>query len=101
MSIIRREDLYRRASELYGPDAQLDMLGEECSETLVELFHMKRGRDHHLVEEVADLIIMGEQARLILGAAQVDAVVEQKLVRLLARVEKGERAARAAEVSPC
>jgi hypothetical protein len=90
LSIIRREDLYRRARDLYGEDAQLDMLGEECAEVLVELFHKKRAREHNLADEVADLTIMAEQARLIIGPAEVDAAVARKLERLRDRVEKGE-----------
>lgn len=105
MSIISREDLYRRARALYGDENQLEMVTEECGELVVALQHRKRSDRPNarvdLLEELADAIIMTEQARLILGADEVDAAVAAKLERLRENVEKGEAKLRAAEVSPC
>lgn len=86
-----RATLYARARAAYGDEKQIEMVGEECSETLVELFHRKRGREHHLVDEIADLTIMAEQARIILGADAVDAAIARKLARLDERVTKHEQ----------
>jgi NTP pyrophosphatase (non-canonical NTP hydrolase) len=104
MNIVAREDLYRRARELYGVDNQLEMVTEECGELVVALQHFKRPDRPNalvdLIDELADAQIMVEQARLILGAEEVDAAVERKLARLLERVAAGE-VARAAEVRGC
>lgn len=83
--------LYARTRAAYGDDAQLEMVVEECGELVVALQHRKRGRgSDEAVDELADAIIMTEQARVILGADAVDAAIARKLARLDERVTKHE-----------
>jgi hypothetical protein len=90
--------LYTRARTIFGADAQVDMAIEEAGEFIVSAQHMKRGRsDLECVEETADMIIMGEQMRLILGADRVDEMVARKLERLAVRVDEAEMRARESE----
>lgn len=87
-----RATLYARARAAYGDEAQLDMAIEEAGELVVALQHRKRGRgDEEAVEELADSIIVHEQARIILGAERVEAAIARKLARLDERVTKHEQ----------
>ena len=79
----------------YHYDQQLEVFVEECAEAIQAAQKCKRypGNDtrQHLMEEVADVLIMAEQMRLYLGADNVDSFVNQKLQRQLDRIidEKG------------
>lgn len=70
----------------FGFDNQLNMLIEECSELIVECCKLKRGRDHNLNEEIADVLIMIEQIMMFIDADSVASIKEQKLIRLQQRV---------------
>lgn len=88
-----RGDLYRRCLVAWGPDAQLEMVVEECAELIVAMQHLMRGRKsgvRSVVEELADVTIVVEQARAIIGAGVVDRVIGEKLARLRARVQAHE-----------
>ena len=95
---MNRTSLYVRARDIFGTDVQVDMAIEEAGEFIVSAQHMKRGRGVlECVEETADMIIMGEQMRLILGADRVDEMVARKLERLAVRVDEAETLAREIE----
>lgn len=84
-------ELYARAVELWGPDAQLTMLAEECCECgAATLQFTCRGRQEaypKMIEEIADVEVMIEQARAILGNDLIDAAKARKLERLQERIE--------------
>jgi hypothetical protein len=84
--------LLGRAVALWGAPQQWDMVLEECSEVITSVLHFRRGRatTDQVAEEVADALIMLEQAREMVGAARVDRIVAAKLKRLLVNVSKGE-----------
>jgi hypothetical protein len=63
-------------------DAQVNMAIEECAELIVELQHGRRGRDSDVPSEVADVIIMMYQMRVMFGAESVDERIAEKLDRL-------------------
>jgi len=90
-----REDtnaLLKHAVVANGTEAQWEQVVEECAELIVAIKHTKRGKAtvHDLLEEIADVIIMSQQARLMAGPSLVDAVVEAKLDRLEKQLgEKG------------
>lgn len=86
-----RDALLRAAIEKWGADAQCRQATEELGELIVAVCHWQRSRASaaRVVEEIADVTIMLEQLRLIVGARQyeVDRVVAQKLDRLNDRVK--------------
>ncbi len=83
-----RKKLYRDAIEKWGEQSQIDQAIEELAELIVALRHLSRGRGcGSAVQEVADVSIMLEQVRLILGRdVEIDAVTRNKLERLHDRV---------------
>jgi phosphoribosyl-ATP pyrophosphohydrolase len=85
--------LLRRASDLWGQAQQWDQVIEECAELIVAIRHRSRERAtiDQVAEEVADVIIMTQAARQMVGEAIVDRLVEAKLRRLEHRVITGER----------
>ncbi len=83
------ELLYGQACGLWGSDAQLLMLVEECAELQQALLHLRRHRvDVKTVAgELADVLIMVEQVTCILWAHNaVDSAKAAKLQRLRERV---------------
>ncbi len=89
-----RGHLLRRAVEVWGSEPQWRQIQEECAELIVAINHFRRGREgarQSLIGEIADVEIMLQQARLMLGDdAAIDAMIEIKLNRLSARLERGE-----------
>lgn len=88
-----REDereLYRRALEAWGYQAQLGMVQEEAAEVIVAaskvLRHWTRDTAADLCEELGDLEIMIGQMRAWLGDAGVDLAKTKKLARLRRRL---------------
>ncbi len=91
----------KRAVKVFGEDDQLEMVIEECAEVVQAIQKLKRAKRGHyakieeakanLVDEVADLLIMAEQARLIMGTHLVDSAVGRKLKRLEGRLNEHER----------
>ena len=83
----------RRALVAFGPDSQWRMLQEECSElaaAISRIFRPSRSRVHAmgiLADEVADVEILLETARELLGDDVVDAARKRKLIRLAKRLE--------------
>ena len=77
------------AIDHYGIDHQEEKAKEELAELLTELSRLQDGRTtkEKIVGELADVLVMAEQLRLIFGAADVDAEVERKLARLVRRMK--------------
>lgn len=90
-----REELYRKAIHLWGVHAQLAMLQEECAEAIVAVnkcFRNKEGSAADLAEEIADVEIMCEQARIVVGSDRIDAAKERKISRLKERITSATKA---------
>lgn len=85
------ESLCRRALDTYGAVAQIDQCIEEMAELTVELQHHKRGREHHAAEEIADVMIVIRQMRLLVGPDVVDAEIRRKAERLQERLDGEKR----------
>lgn len=85
-----RSDLYEFATETWGEEPQIDMVGEECSELATEVFRYWRGRsdESDLADEAADVEIILEQLRVIIGDELVDSAKERKLNRLEKRLQE-------------
>lgn len=85
-------DVYKKAIETYGINAQLDMVIEEMSELTKEICKRKRGKDNKeaIAEEIADVFIMIKQLQMMVGIhdSEVAAVKHDKLSRLAERLKE-------------
>lgn len=94
------QGIIEKALLIYGPDAQLDMLVEECAELIQArqklLRTVGKGPEayclamQNFVEELADVKIMLLQAERIVGADQVNREMDRKLARLAARLAENK-----------
>lgn len=86
---MKTDEIYRRAIEVYGPAHQMLKAKEECAEFLVATMQYEQDRVpiDVVVEELADVIITSQQARLILGHKLVDDAIQRKLDRLVENME--------------
>jgi NTP pyrophosphatase (non-canonical NTP hydrolase) len=84
--------LLQQAVVTWGRTAQVAMMKEECLELALELQRMERQREdrHKIVDEIADVIIMMEQAKIIFGEALIQSRIDFKMERLRQRLEKAE-----------
>ena len=92
--IIDTIQLYQRAIDLFGKDAQINMVFEETGELISKLSQYIRGRVHVLevASEIADVEIMLAQLKMILNLEEdTDRIKIDKLVRLIIKVEEHER----------
>ena len=81
------EDILRIAIKKYGIPSQERQTVEECSELILAISHKQRGREHNLIEEIADIEIMLEQLKIINDCHDnVEAVKQLKIKRLFRRV---------------
>ena len=78
-----------KAVQSWGVDAQLVMVIEECSELTKEVTKKLRGhqRPENMKEELADVLVMCEQLRIILGLSDEDLekIAEEKMLRAMKR----------------
>ena len=74
----------------YGYTAQREQFEEECGEAIVAAQKCKRDGSmkafNDLCREVADVLIMAQQMRLLMSPSLIDAIVESKLDRQLQRI---------------
>lgn len=86
-----RQEVYRRAIETFGEEAQLWMVIEEMSELAKEICKYQRGKRSliDIADEIADVQIMLEQATMIFGVDDlVSWHMDQKVERLRERVRQ-------------
>jgi hypothetical protein len=80
-----------RIAEHYGYEAQREQFEEECAEAILAAQKCKRhgSKDNFeaLCGEVADVLIMAQQMRLLMSTALIDRIVNEKLERQLGRIE--------------
>lgn len=75
---------------------QREIFVEECAEAIQAAQKLKRANGtadyeksiNHLREEVADVLIMAEQMRYFLGEEKTDAIIKEKLVRQIKRINE-------------
>lgn len=77
--------------ELYGPEAQKNVLIEECSELIQAICKDKRGLNHNVEEEIADVYIMLEQMKLVYDLGLIDLSITSKLERIKRRSKVWQR----------
>lgn len=85
----RTTKMCEKALEKWGVDAQLVMVIEECSELIKEATKSLRGhqRRENIKDELADVVVMCEQLRIILGLTEEDLenIAEAKMLRAMQR----------------
>lgn len=91
-----QKELCHQIAAYYGLTHQSLKAVEEMSELSVELMKMVNGEGGDLdrvFEEIADASIMLQQLRLLLDPYQytIDAIIERKIRRQLARIDAEER----------
>ena len=82
----------REAIKVYGKDNQIEMIIEECSELIMALQKNKRynTKDTYInvCEEIADVDIMIEQAKMMFDDDLINHIKKQKIERLKERLKK-------------
>lgn len=75
----------------YGYESQREQFEEECAEAILAAQKCKRygskGSFEALCGEVADVLIMAQQMRLLMDAKVIDEIIDKKLNRQLGRIE--------------
>jgi NTP pyrophosphatase (non-canonical NTP hydrolase) len=84
-------EIAHRAIKKWGIDAQLDMVQEECAELIVAINKSRRQLPVDITGEIADVLIMCEQASIIFGEEEVRNRLGEKLERLKGRLDIGSR----------
>lgn len=84
------------AIDHFGVAHQKQKAVEEMGELIVELTREQDERTDagHIQEEIADVIVMAEQLRIIYGGSLVDEQIERKLYRLMDRIRSDRRTRR-------
>lgn len=83
------QDVFRNAVQTWGKEAQTDMMIEEMAELTKELLNERRGRDHNIAEEMADVRIMLAQMEIIFqNAGEVEQRFREKIARLDQRLQE-------------
>lgn len=78
----------------YGFTTQANMLCEESAEFMVALNKLRRSGGNayeNVKEEVADVLIMARQLRVLLGADDIDRIINAKLIRQLQRIKEEDK----------
>ena len=87
----RSDSRLERIAYHYGYDAQREQFIEECAEAILAAQKCKRhgSKDNfeELCGEVADVLIMAQQMRLLMSTTLIDRIVNEKLERQLGRIE--------------
>lgn len=83
------DDRLKVIADHYGLDGQLGILQEECAELIQAVSKYRRGtwKKIHVVEEMADTIIMIEQIAYLLKAEKdIDYTIKWKTTRQMNRI---------------
>lgn len=87
-------EILTAAVNTWGKAAQVDMMIEEMAELTKELLNERRGREHNIAEEMADVRIMLQQMEIIFqNAGDVERMFAEKVARLDQRMH-GRKGAR-------
>lgn len=81
----------KQIAEYYGYEPQREQFEEECAEAILASQKCKRygtkDRFVSLCEEVADVLIMAWEMRLLMSPRLIDEFIEKKLDRQIKRIE--------------
>ena len=83
----------KQVAHHYGITSQMYILAEECAELAKEALKYNRPKDNikELVEEIADVEIMLEQTKMLLGDVldDIKKIKTEKLLRQIERIKRG------------
>lgn len=88
---MRYDDALKIIADHYGFSSQADMLCEESAEFTVALNKLRRGDQNsykNVKEELADVLVVASQLRLLLGPEEIDTIIHEKIKRQLERIRK-------------
>ena len=78
----------------YGYEAQREQFEEECAEAILAAQKVKRHGSKQAFEdlegEIADVIIMAVQMRLLMSTKDIDKIINSKLDRQIQRIKEEE-----------
>lgn len=83
----------RIIAEHYGYETQREQLVEECAELIQAVSKCKRsipGSYDNFKEELADVLIMAQQLRYIIGEESINDIIDKKLNRQIERIKANE-----------
>lgn len=91
------DERIKRIADYYGYESQREQLIEECAEMIqasqkckrtdIQNAQQYRERFDNFQEEVADVLIMALQMRVILGEREIDSLIDYKLDRQIQQIE--------------
>lgn len=91
------DDRLKTIADYYGLGSQLNILQEELSELIQAVSKYRRGDQSHILEEIADVEIMLDQVKYLLGNPEIprsliyesiQGIKEDKLKRQLGRIQE-------------
>lgn len=85
------DDELKIIADHYGFSSQADMLCEEAAEFTVALNKLRRGNNEaykNVKEELADVLVVASQLRLLLGSEEIDEIAHEKIKRQLERIKQ-------------
>ena len=91
---MRYDDELKIIADHYGFSSQADMLCEEAAEFTVALNKLRRGNKEaykNVKEELADVLVVASQLRLLLGSEEIDEIEHEKIKRQLERIKQEEK----------
>ena len=91
---MRYDDELKIIADHYGFSSQADMLCEESAEFTVALNKLRRGNKEaykNVKEELADVLVVASQLRLLLGSEEIDEIEHEKIKRQLERIKQEEK----------
>ena len=91
---MRYDDELKIIADHYGFSSQAYMLCEEAAEFTVALNKLRRGNNEaykNVKEELADVLVVASQLRLLLGSEEIDEIAHEKIKRQLERIKQEEK----------
>ena len=82
-------NVFKQAIEFYGETNQKRMLQEECAELIQAISKDIRGEQHNVEEEIADVLILLEQALRIYDKDIVSGWYDYKIKLLKTKIKEG------------
>jgi len=83
---MNENEIYRKALDKWGIDAQMNIAAEECAEFIKEVLKLGRvvngSTKSDVIDEIADVIIMMDQMKIVFGTLPVEKAKKAKLERL-------------------
>ncbi|MCK6261786.1 hypothetical protein KP803_00700 [Vibrio sp. ZSDE26] len=88
------KEIIEKATKHYGERVQIEKAKNDCVELIQALsryYNYNRGTIERVAEEVANVTLMADQLRLIVGETLVDDIRLKKLVRLEKYIDSHKR----------